>query len=84
MFLGCTIYDYWMGRELNPRIGNLDLKFFCGLRPGLIGWTIINMSFCAEAMKQQGGINPALLLVTIFQGIYVADALWFEVLTCFV
>ncbi|KAA6365627.1 MAG: putative C-14 sterol reductase Erg24, partial [Streblomastix strix] len=29
------IYDYWMGRELNPRIGKFDWKQFCELRPGM-------------------------------------------------
>lgn len=27
-----------MGRELNPRIKDFDIKFFCEMRPGLIGW----------------------------------------------
>lgn len=31
------IYEFVMGRELNPRIGSLDLKEFCELVPGLIG-----------------------------------------------
>ena len=35
---GVAIYDFFIGRELNPRIGTLDLKEFCELRPGLIGW----------------------------------------------
>lgn len=29
--------DFFMGRELNPRVGAFDLKYFCELRPGLIG-----------------------------------------------
>lgn len=37
-FVGNPLYDFFMGRELNPRIGNFDLKYFCELRPGLIGW----------------------------------------------
>ena len=40
---GSVIYDFFIGRELNPRIGNLDLKEFCELRPGLIGWAMINL-----------------------------------------
>jgi hypothetical protein len=40
---GSAIYDYFIGRELNPRIGNFDLKEFAELRPGLIGWTVINI-----------------------------------------
>jgi hypothetical protein len=31
------IYDFFMGRELNPRIGSLDLKEFFELYPGFIG-----------------------------------------------
>jgi len=34
---GWLPYDFWMGRELNPRIASFDLKVFCELRPGLIG-----------------------------------------------
>lgn len=36
--LGNPLYDFFIGRELNPRIGNFDFKYFCELRPGLIGW----------------------------------------------
>lgn len=36
--LGNPLYDFFIGRELNPRIENFDLKYFCELRPGLIGW----------------------------------------------
>ncbi|XP_005273182.1 delta(14)-sterol reductase LBR isoform X2 [Homo sapiens] len=35
---GNAVYDFFIGRELNPRIGTFDLKYFCELRPGLIGW----------------------------------------------
>jgi delta14-sterol reductase/lamin-B receptor len=40
---GSVIYDFFIGRELNPRIGSLDLKEFCELRPGLIGWFVLNL-----------------------------------------
>lgn len=32
------VYDFFKGRELNPRLKDFDLKFFCEMRPGLIGW----------------------------------------------
>ena len=35
---GNAVYDFFIGRALNPRIGMLDLKVACELRPGLIGW----------------------------------------------
>ena len=68
-----------MGRELNPRVYDFDLKFFCELRPGLIGWLMINLSMCVAAYKTGAPFPIALGLVTAFQALYVADALWFEV-----
>lgn len=35
---GNSVYDFFLGRELNPRLGSFDFKYFCELRPGLIGW----------------------------------------------
>jgi len=71
---GCITYDFFMGRELNPRIGPLDLKFFFELRPGLIGWAVLNGCFLASAYSK-GPLNPALVLVAIGQIVYVVDAL---------
>ena len=31
---GVRLYDFFIGRELNPRLGALDLKEFCELYPG--------------------------------------------------
>lgn len=39
------VYDFFKGHELNPRIKNFDLKFFCEMRPGLIGWVSLWISF---------------------------------------
>lgn len=36
--VGYLFHDFFMGRELNPRFRNFDVKFFCEMRPGLIGW----------------------------------------------
>lgn len=79
MFTGNVIYDFFIGRELNPRVGSLDLKFFCELRPGLIGWVIMDWIMVYKAYEETGTLPANLLLVTVFQTIYVADALWFEV-----
>lgn len=75
---GNIVYDFFIGRELNPRVGPLDLKFFCELRPGLIGWVVLNLGFLFEAYSKQGTFPPALTMVVAFQCIYVADALFFE------
>uniref|UniRef100_A0A4X1T3B2 Delta(14)-sterol reductase LBR n=1 Tax=Sus scrofa TaxID=9823 RepID=A0A4X1T3B2_PIG len=77
---GNAIYDFFIGRELNPRIGTFDLKYFCELRPGLIGWVVINLVMLLAEMKVQNRAFPslAMILVNSFQLLYVVDALWNE------
>ncbi|XP_034033662.1 delta(14)-sterol reductase TM7SF2 [Thalassophryne amazonica] len=75
---GNPLYDFFMGRELNPRIGTFDLKYFCELRPGLIGWVVINLCMLMKEVELRGSPSLAMLLVTSFQLLYVADALWNE------
>jgi hypothetical protein len=86
---GNALYDFFIGRELNPRcvcavawrhacactrshvcilrirtalthirtafafcsIGSLDLKQFCELVPGLIGWLLLDLSFAWKYAK---------------------------------
>ncbi|XP_062892286.1 delta(14)-sterol reductase TM7SF2 [Mobula hypostoma] len=75
---GNPIYDFFIGHELNPRIGNFDLKYFCELRPGLIGWLLINLAMLMKEWELQGSPSLAMLLVNAFQILYVFDALWHE------
>lgn len=77
---GYIIYDFFMGRELNPRIKNFDIKFFCEMRPGLMGWVLINFAMLLAEMKVQNLENPspAMLLVNIFQLLWVVDGFWHE------
>eukprot|EP00929_Paragymnodinium_shiwhaense_P113945 TRINITY_DN82260_c0_g1_i1.p1 TRINITY_DN82260_c0_g1~~TRINITY_DN82260_c0_g1_i1.p1 ORF type:complete len:429 (+),score=45.08 TRINITY_DN82260_c0_g1_i1:65-1351(+) len=76
---GNFFYDYFIGRELNPRIGSFDLKCFCELRPGLIGWAVLNLGMAAKQYEVRGGsISSSMLLVNLLQGLYVWDALFQE------
>uniref|UniRef100_A0A3B4UUZ9 Delta(14)-sterol reductase TM7SF2 n=1 Tax=Seriola dumerili TaxID=41447 RepID=A0A3B4UUZ9_SERDU len=75
---GNPLYDFFIGRELNPRIGNFDLKYFCELRPGLIGWVVINLGMLMKEVELRGSPSLAMILVNSFQLLYVADALWNE------
>lgn len=114
------LYDFFKGRELNPRIRNFDLKFFCEMRPGLIGWVsnsnsptqcpkmactcvhsslcwsnlkknqslvlfsqcLINFAMALAEMKRQDLDAPSysMILVNVFQLLYVVDGLWNEVI----
>lgn len=75
---GNFVYDWFMGRELNPRIGIFDWKVFCEMRPGLIGWIIINYCMMAKQYEIHGYITTSMILVCIFQTWYILDSLWFE------
>ncbi|KAM9438849.1 delta(14)-sterol reductase TM7SF2-like [Salvelinus alpinus] len=75
---GNPLYDLFMGRELNPRIGSFDLKYFCELRPGLIGWVVINLGMLMKEVELRDSASLAMILVNSFQLLYVADALWKE------
>ncbi|KAM9339068.1 delta(14)-sterol reductase LBR [Symphorus nematophorus] len=77
---GNVVYDFFKGRELNPRIKDFDLKFFCEMRPGLIGWCLINFAMALAEMKRQNLDAPsyAMILVNLFQLLYVVDGLWNE------
>ena len=75
---GDIIYDSFMGRELNPRIGDFDLKVFCEMRPGLIGWVIINYCMLVAQYEKHGHVTASMILVCVFHFWYILDALWFE------
>lgn len=75
---GNIIYDFFIGHELNPRIGNFDLKYFCELRPGLIGWAILNFGFAAKQYELNNNLGLGMILVCLYQCVYVLDALYME------
>ncbi|RDB25844.1 Delta(14)-sterol reductase [Hypsizygus marmoreus] len=61
---GNCVYDFFIGRELNPSIGSLDLKYFNELRPGLILWVLVNTSMVCEQAVRRGGLDK------------VTDSMW--------
>ena len=80
---GNLMYDWYIGRELNPRItlpffGEIDIKEFCELRPGMLGWVLLNLAFVAHQYKLYGYVSDSMILITIFQTFYVLDAYWME------
>jgi delta14-sterol reductase len=64
---------YFVGATLNPRTGSLDWKFFGESRPGMILWVLIDLSFAAAQYKLHGSVSNAMLLVCLFQLLYVTD-----------
>ncbi|EKF33320.1 C-14 sterol reductase, putative [Trypanosoma cruzi marinkellei] len=74
---GNPFYDFWMGRELNPRTGSLDWKFMCELRPGLIGWSVLNWAFVLKAVEA-GTCTPSIIIIALLESFYVFDGLLLE------
>lgn len=77
-FSGSALYDFFMGIELNPRIGTFDFKLFFNGRPGIIAWTLINLSFAAAQYKMHGTFTNSMILVNFLQALYVLYFFWKE------
>ena len=75
---GSAVYDFYIGRPLNPRLGPLDLKQFCELRPGLIGWALLNLGLAAKQYEESGAVSGSMVCINAFQLLYVWDALYYE------
>lgn len=71
---GHCLYDFFMGRELNPRIGWFDIKEFCELYPGIIGWVLLDLAMAHKQYTSTGNVSAAMVLVCAFQTIYAADS----------
>lgn len=80
---GNVLYDWFIGRELNPRIslpflGEIDIKVFCELRPGMLGWLIADYTAIAHQYKTHGFVSDSILLISAFQTLYVFDSYYME------
>lgn len=77
-FSGNRLYDFFMGIELNPRIGSIDLKLFFNGRPGIVAWTLINISYASAQYARYGHVTNSMILVNILQALYVLYFFWKE------
>lgn len=71
---GSKAYDLYMGIELNPGFGrSWDWKLFHNGRPGIIAWTLIDLSFMAVQYRTLGYITKSIVIVNVLHAIYVVD-----------
>jgi Delta14-sterol reductase len=86
---GNILYDFMIGRELNPRVAIpaflplvggqvLDIKLFMEMRPGLMGWIILDCAHIAHQYRLYGEVTDSIVFITIFQALYVFDAMYME------
>jgi len=65
---------FFLGVELNPRLGSsFDLKLFFNGRPGIVAWSLINLSFLFKQYELHGFVSNGMLLTNILQLIYIVD-----------
>ncbi|XP_022244277.1 delta(14)-sterol reductase-like isoform X2 [Limulus polyphemus] len=73
---GCPQYDFFVGREIHPRIGKMfDLKCFV-LNAGMISWAILVVSLVYKTFVDKGSLNHPIILVASCQLIYIANHFW--------
>jgi 7-dehydrocholesterol reductase len=78
-FSGSLIYDYFMGIELNPRFGEwFDYKLFYNGRPGILAWTLIDLSWIAYQYQTFGYISKSIVIASFFHFVYVLDFFYNE------
>lgn len=80
---GNLIYDFYIGRELNPRVtlpifGEIDIKTWCEARPGLTGWILFDLAFVAKQYRTYGYLSDSIVFTTFVQAYYVLDAQYLE------
>lgn len=75
---GNPVFDWFIGRELNPRIGDFDLKLFCEMRPGLLLWIVIDLAMMHHQYLKFGEVTDSIILVTLFQSYYVIEGTFYE------
>lgn len=68
---GNMLYDWYIGRELNPRVqipfvGDFDIKTFCEVRPGLLGWIILDLAFVVRQYAAFGRITDSIGMYSNF------------------
>ncbi|PKS10286.1 hypothetical protein jhhlp_002037 [Lomentospora prolificans] len=79
---GNMIYDWYIGRELNPRItlpiiGEVDIKVFMELRPGMLNWLLFNAAWVAQQYRNFGYITDSMIFITGIQSLYIIDS-WYN------
>lgn len=75
---GNVMYDWFIGRELNPRWGPVDLKLFFEMRPGLLLWILIDLAMVHHQYLKYGHVSASILMVTVFQAYYVIEGTFYE------
>lgn len=81
--LGNVIYDFFIGRELNPRVTlpfleEIDIKTWCEVCPGLAGWILLDLAFIAQQYRNYSYVSDSIIFTTAVQVYYVLSSQYKE------
>lgn len=68
---GNILFDYYWGMELYPRICGWDVKMFTNCRFGMMGWSLIILSFAAK-QQELYGLSNSMIIAVALQLIYIS------------
>jgi Delta24(24(1))-sterol reductase len=68
---GNSLYDFFMGITLNPRIGKLDIKMFSEIRIPWILLFFLTLSAAAKQYQLLGHITYPMIFMIVAHGLYV-------------
>ena len=69
--------DFWVGKELNPRLGSFVIKFVA-YRVGMMWWLVLNFGFLAKQVETEGSATWRMLCYQFATSFYVLDYFWNE------
>jgi hypothetical protein len=69
------LLDFWIGKEINPRIKNFDIKFIA-YRVGMLWWLVLNFGFLAKNIEEFGYISTRMMCYQFVTAFYVLDYFW--------
>ena len=68
---GSFAYDFFMGAELNPRIGPIDLKMWAEVRIPWILLFLISVSGALQQYEEYGYVTPNMAFMVLATGLYI-------------
>lgn len=74
---GNLIFDYYWGTELYPRLFGWDVKKFTNCRFGMMGWSLLLLSYAAK-QHELYGLSDSMLVAVALQLLYITKFFFWE------
>ncbi len=75
---GNFLFDYYWGTELYPRVYGWDLKMFTNCRFGMMGWSLLIISYAAKQVQLYGTLSDSMFVAVALQLIYIGKFFLWE------